>query len=397
MKNDKLKKKKIAFVSPRYGLEVNGGAELYCRQLAEKLVDIFEVEVITTCAIDYISWKDEYKEGEEELNGVTVRRFKVDLPRNIKEFDKFTPIVLEKGHTIDDEIKWMNLQGPTSSKLVQFISDNKDSYCAVIFIPYLYYTTFFGMQAVQDKCILIPAAHDEPFIKLEIFKKLFNLPKAIIYLTDEEKAFVNELFINEQIPNTVIGTGIDIPEDIDSNRFRLKYSIFCRFMLYIGRVDESKGCKELFDYFIRYKQDNISDIKLVLMGKAVMEIPKHPDIIPLGFVSDADKFDGITASEMLVLPSKYESLSIVVLESMALGRPVVVDGNCIVTSGHCIKGNAGLYYMNYNEFEAYINLLLYNKKLTHRLGINGSNYVKDNYQWNVAKDKLVKLINKNPF
>ena len=170
MKNDKLKEKKIAFVSPRYGLEVNGGAELYCRQLAEKLVDIFEVEVITTCAIDYISWKDEYKEGEEELNGVTVRRFKVDLPRNIKEFDKFTPIVLEKGHTIDDEIKWMNLQGPTSSKLVQFISDNKDSYCAVIFIPYLYYTTFFGVQAVQDKCILIPAAHDEPFIKLEIFK-----------------------------------------------------------------------------------------------------------------------------------------------------------------------------------------------------------------------------------
>ncbi len=392
MESRETKKRKIAFVSPRYGIEVNGGAELYCRQLSEKFADIYDVEVLTTCSIDYVTWKDEYEEGAEVINGVIVRRFKVDSPRDTMKFDAFTPKVIEQGHSTEDEIKWMELQGPSSSKLIHYLIENKDTYVAVLFIPYLYYTTYFGIQAVPDKSILIPAAHDEPFIKLSIFKKMFNIPKGIIFLTDEEKDFVHGLFHNERVPNTVIGAGIDIPSDIESNRFRGKHCISCRFMLYIGRIDESKGCKELFEYFIEYKKKNRSDLKLVLIGKAVMDIPEHPDIVSLGFVTDTDKFDGIAASEMLVLPSRYESLSIVVLESMALGKPAIVDGHCKVTRGHCIKGNSGFYYVNYYEFEAYVNLLLCNEKLNCQMGINGSKYIKEHYQWEVAKHKLDNLV-----
>ena len=386
------KKLKIAFVSIRYGIEVNGGAELYCRQLSEKLVDIYDVEVLTTCAIDYVTWRNEYKAGYEIVNGVTVRRFKVDYPRDVVKFGAFTPKVLENGHSIEDEIRWMELQGPTSSELVRYISENQEKYSAILFIPYLYYTTYFGMQAAPEKSILIPAAHDEPYIYLEIFRSMFGIPKGIIFLTDEEKDFVHRLFHNEHIPNEVIGAGVDIPEDISGERFRGKYSIPCQFMLYIGRIDESKGCKELFDYFIEYKKKNRNDMKLVLMGKPVMNIPQHSDIISLGFISDSDKFDGIAASEMLVLPSQFESLSMVVLESMALGKPVIVNGHCKVTRGHCIKGNSGFYYMSYNEFEEYINLLLQNEKLKFIMGNNGFSYINEYYKWETVKHNLVSLI-----
>ncbi len=383
---------KIAFVVPRYGLEVNGGAELYCRQLAERMVKRFKVEILTTCAVDYVTWKDEYQEGESFLNNVLVKRFKVDYIRNNGKFNKFTPKVFEVGHSIEDELEWMRLQGPVSSRLINYIKENRNQYKVLIFIPYLYYTTYFGLQVFPDKSILISAAHDEPFINLEIFKRFFKLPNAIIYLTDEEKHFVNNKFSNNNIPNIIIGAGVEIRQDINKDNFREKYGIYGRFMIYIGRIDESKGCKELFDYFIRYKQESNCDIKLVLLGKAIMSIPVHDNIIHLGFVSDEDKFNGIAASEFLVLPSAYESLSISVLEGMKVGKPVLVNEKCQVLKGHCIKSNAGLYYDSYEEIKECFNLLVDDQDLRLIMGYNGTRYVESNYDWNPICDDLEKLI-----
>lgn len=76
-------KKKICCVVQRYGMEVNGGAELHCRQISERLTPFYDVEVLTTKAIDYMSWKDEYSEDEEILNSVKVRRFSVAVERNL--------------------------------------------------------------------------------------------------------------------------------------------------------------------------------------------------------------------------------------------------------------------------------------------------------------------------
>lgn len=384
---------KIAFVVQRYGLEVNGGAELLCRLIAEHMSRHYDIEVITTCANDYMTWKDEYVSGKDNINGITVWRFPVDKPRDINKFNKFSEKIFWNKHRTEDELKWMKLQGPYSTELLSFIKKNKDNYDFFIFFTYLYCTTFFGLPLVKDKAILVPTAHDEPPIYLSIFDLLFKQPKAIIYNTEEEKKFINSKFKNVNIPSGIIGVGIDVPEKIDADDFKQKYKVK-NFIIYVGRIDESKGCKELFEYFMRYKKETQSDIKLVLLGKPVMKIPEHPDIITLGFVSEQDKFNGIKAARLLIMPSKYESLSMVIMEAWLCNNAVLVNGNCEVLKGHCVKNNGGLYYINYEEFKECLNLLLRDSQLRARMGENGQRYVEENYGWeNIEKKYRVLLKN----
>lgn len=374
-------------------MEVNGGAELLCRLIAEHLSKYFEVEVITTCAIDYVTWKDEYSPGKSEVNGITVLRFPVDFQRDPIKFDEFYGKLLNgtlQGR--EEEIQWMKLQGPYSTKLLDYIANNKDNYDYFIFITYLYCTTYFGLPLVSDKAILVPTAHDEPPIYLSIFESIFQKPQAIIFSTEEEKNFVHSKFGNSTIPNYIIGVGVDTPVKINPEEFKHKYNVD-DFVLYAGRIDESKGCKELFEFFIRYKQETGSKIKLVLLGKAVMEVPKHPDILPLGFVSEEDKFGGMMGANLLIMPSKYESFSFVVMESWLCCNPVLVNGCCDVLKGHAIKSNGGLYYDDYEEFRECLNLLLNEKRLSMIMGRNGKKYAVNNYSWEFVEQKYLNLFN----
>lgn len=388
-------RKKIAFVVQRYGLEVNGGAELQCRQFAEHMAEHYDVEVLTTKAIDYVTWRNEYTVDEENINGVLVRRFSVKQERNNEKFNKLSETILQCRSSKKEEEEWMRQQGPYSEELINYLKEHKEDYCVFVFFTYLYYTTYFGLKEVADKSIIFTEAHDETPIYLNIFNDMFKLPKVFFYNTEEEKKFVENKFGVESVLNNngMGGVGIEISDDISADRFRKKYSLD-NFILYIGRIDEHKGCKVLFDYFKEYKKRNGGDLKLVLMGKAVIPLPETEDIVNLGFVSDEDKFDGLSAARMLVLPSQFESLSIVVLEAMAVGIPVLVNGNCAVLKNHCTKSNAGLYYKNYFEFEGCLNYLLNHADAVSEMTVNAKQYVNDNYQWDVIVRRLCDLIEK---
>lgn len=382
---------RLCFVVQRYGIEVNGGAEFLCREVAEHLVKYADVDVVTTCAIDYVTWKDEYIPGVETLNSVTVRRFPVDYERNTVNFNRLSGIVFCNPHTFEDEIEWMRQQGPYSTPLLKFLSENRDNYDVFIFFTYLYCTTFFGLPLVADRAILVPTAHDEPPIYLSIFESLFQLPQMFFFNTEEEKKFVNSKFHVTAISGDIIGVGVDAPENADSSAFKQEYGTE-KFILYVGRIDESKGCRELFDYFIRYKAETDSRVKLVLMGKPVMKIPDHPDIVSLGFVSEQEKFGGIAASELLVMPSRFESLSMVLLEAWQCTRPVLVNGGCEVLKGQCCRSNAGLWYENYEEFKECLDHLLVNKELSAVMGRSGKKFVEENYRWEVIEEKYLRNI-----
>lgn len=383
--------KRIAFVNQRYGREVNGGSEYYTRLIAEHLTKEYEVEVLTTKALDYTTWEDHYTEDVEDINGVTVRRFSVDRPREMKRFLKINDVIpTNTKRTPEEEEEWMDEQGPYCPKLINYIREQAKEYDLFIFVTYLYYTTCRGIEEVADKAVLIPTAHDEPYIYFSIFQKEFHLPKAIVYLTEEEKEFVQGRFHNEEVASVVTAVGVDLPPQTCTQEEIAKLPE-APYLIYVGRIEGGKGCGELFSFFEEYKRRNPNQVKLVLMGKEVLEIPKHPDIIYLGFVSEEMKFEGIRRSMALVLPSYFESLSISVLEALQVKTPVLVNGHCHVLKGHCTRSNAGLYYKGYEEFEGSVNYLERHPEERAAMGENGALYVERDYQWGAVVHKLKTL------
>lgn len=393
---------KVCFVVQRYGLEVNGGAEAYTREVAEHLALLpgYEVSCLTTCAVNYQTWENEYEPGVTMLNGVKVNRIRNLRQRDVTMFNKLSEKVLGAAAartplSAEKEEEWMEKQGPFCPDLPIRLREIRDDYDVFVFVCYLYYTTYFGLPVVADKAIFIPTAHEETPIHLGIFEKMFTLPCAFYYNTVEEKELTNALFpvtLNKPDNGGKGGVGVELPSGIDGEAFKAKYNLD-NFMLYVGRIDENKCCPELFKYFAEYKKRNPnSSLKLVLMGKPVCEIPECDDIVSLGFVSEEDKFSGLAACRFLVLPSKFESLSIVVLEAMKMNKPVLVSADCPVLKGHATRSNAGLYYSGFLEFEGCVEYLINNPETAKTMGTNGVSYVDTDYSWSAICDGWDKLI-----
>lgn len=386
-------KKKICFVIQRYGVEINGGAEAYTRIYAEKLADVYDVTVLASCALDYQEWKNHYPEGECRINGVTVHRFSVERQRDNATFGELTQKILNNpNHSPREAYEWIKAQGPLCPGLIDFIKQHEQDFELFLFFTYLYYPTVFGLKYARDKAVLVPFCHDEPYVYLHCFDELFNLPRGIIYNTEEEEEFVHRRFGNQAIPSILTGIGLDIPPlsalPDGRERFRLKKP----FILYMGRVDSAKGCSELFEYFLEYKTRFNNDLQLVLMGNAVIPIPRHKDIVSLGFVSEEEKYAVLRECDALVLPSHFESLSIVVLEAFAFKKPVLVSGHCAVLKGHCTKSNAGLYFYGSEDFALCLDLLFGSGALRDAMGEKGAKYVDERYQWEIIMDKMTKFI-----
>lgn len=382
---------KVAFVIQRYGKEVVGGSELECRLVAEHLVrQGFECTVFTTAAKDYITWRNEYNPGETILNGVSIKRFQVKKERNIETFNSFSDRIFFQSHTRDEELEWMRQQGPECPGLIEALEREQQKHDIFIFFTYLYYTTYWGLKKIKGRKALVPTAHDEPALYLEIMKEVFAAPEAFVFNTEAEKAIVGRQFPLGTRYQSTIGIGLDIPEIKDPSSVLQKFSLTKPFLLYAGRIEKGKGCEELIRYFLRYSQKN-KELSLVLIGKLLMELPRHPQLRYLGFVSNADKTAAMASAAVTVHPSYLESLCIAALESMAVGTPILVQERTAPLQHHSLNGKGGLTFSNYDEFVAALDLLLSDARLRRVLGINGRSYVRDNYSWPMIIEKYERM------
>ena len=148
------------------------------------------------------------------------------------------------------------------------------------------------------------------------------------------------------------------------------------------------------EYFARYKESYDGNLKLVLIGKGELTVPKEHmhDIIDLGFVPLEDKFDAYAAATLFCMPSTNESFSIVIMEAWLCGTPVLVHADCAVTKDHCIKSNGGLYFSNYDEFEECLKYFLTDPAKRDLIAKNGKEYVIRNYSWETVIRRYEKLL-----
>jgi glycosyltransferase involved in cell wall biosynthesis len=387
---------KLAVVVQRYGADINGGAELHARYVAERLAAHADVRVLTTCARDYVTWRNELPAGEERVNGIPVERFPVSRERDTLDFGRRSSLVFDRPHSLADELAWLESEGPVSPRLLDRLRRSGSEFDFVLLFSARYHHAYHGARLLPERAVLVPTAEREASLGLHLFQPIFRGVRAIMYNSPEERALIQHLSANTNVPGVVVGVGSDVPARVDPDRARQRFGLDKPFLIYVGRIDANKGCAELFEYFLAYAEGRrpaeAEALDLVLIGREVLPVPDHPRIRHLGFVSDQDKFDAIAAAEALVMPSYYESLSMVALEAWALGRPVIANAHCDVLVGQSRRSNAGLYYANAREFAAIVDTLRQGPGLAARLGANGRTYFAAHYSWPVIEGKYLDML-----
>ena len=373
---------KVAFVTPRYGPQVMGGAETAARQLAEHLVSElgWEAEAYTTCALDHVTWEDVLPPGDSTLNGVTVRRFPAVAGRSPAFYDLDGRLrVAPREATRREARRWVELNGPLTPSLVDaLVSSDVD---VAAFYPYLYYPTVAGIGPVPMPAVLHPAAHDEPALYLPVFRGTFGDADALCYHTVAERRLVQRIHPVADRPQIVLGLGVADPAGAGRPGGEVLGLGDRPYLVSVGRVDEHKGSAMLAAFFRRYKERRPGPLALALVGPVTCDIPPHPDVVVTGVVDEADKWDIVAGAQVSVSPSALESFSLVVLEAWAASVPVVVNATCDPTREHCERSGGGLWFGSYREFEAVLDRLTADAPLRRRLADRGRAYVEEHYRW----------------
>jgi glycosyltransferase involved in cell wall biosynthesis len=382
----------VAFVVQRYGPEVTGGSESLARALAERLSPYHRITVFTTCARDYVRWRNELPAGLETVAGVDVLRFPVEEERDLDAFNAFAEPLYERPHSPEDEIEFLRRQGPNTPRLVDALRAQKDRFSAIVFFTYLYYPAYWGLRVAPERSVLVPTTHDEPPLRFGIYREVFALPRAFVFLTPAEEALVRERFPIGSRPSVVAAMGVDVPAPPDVAGFRARHQLEGPYVLYAGRIDAGKGCAEMLAHHARYQRERKGAAHLVLIGRLALPELKQAGVRYLGFLPEPDKAAAMAGARAVVCPSPYESLSIVLLEGLALGTPGLVNARSAVLKEHCLRSNGGLFYQDGDEFVEALDLLVREAPLREALGSSGRAYVRDHYRWDVILDRWRRLL-----
>src|SRR5947209_757416 len=397
---------KVAIIVQRCHETIVGGSEALAWQYASLLKDEYEVDVLTTTAVDAAYWTNVLPEGTEEREGVNVRRFHVDLgyspyrteifTRMLQDFDRFGCGRHSAPDGAAKHIPWsIPLQeelvrriGPYSDSLIKFVRDHWTDYRSIIVVTYLYPTAYFSqLEIPAGRALFAPTLHNEQPAYLSVYKHAAHRAHSLIWLTDAERRLGVNLW--GDLPGRIVAGAIDA-------RRREPALHDEPYLLYCGRIDPNKGCSELFDYFMRFKEQNPSPLRLVLTGKDDVPVPSHPDIDFRGFVSAEEKFSLMAGALLYVMPSGKESFSIVTLEAMAQATPALVTAKSDVLTDHVKESGGGLIYSDYESFAARLYEMLSNESERERMGKLGREYVVNRFVPEKIRASLIEAVESCP-
>ncbi|MHB8894870.1 MAG: glycosyltransferase family 4 protein [Candidatus Geothermincolia bacterium] len=378
-----------AFVVPRYGAEVVGGAEDLARRTAEELASRgFRVSALSTRALDHHTWRDHYPAGSTVLNGVEVTRFDARTNITDPEVGRIGQAIV-RGDAIPEEDQRAWLSGVISSDgLLEHIRRSGDEYSHLIFLPYLFGTTYLGSSIRPEISYIVPCLHDEPYAHMPLIKGMLQGVRGLMFNSEGERRLAARL-LESADPGPVVGMGFRAQVG-DPAAFRDRTPVRGDFILYAGRREEGKNTPLLIEYFRRFARERPGLASLVLMGAGDVTVPADSShlVYDAGRVTERQKWDGYSAATVFCQPSVNESLSIVLLESWLAGRPALVHRGCDVTREHVAASGGGLAFGDYPEFAEALGMVLEDESLARAMGAAGRAYVEREYNWDSVIRRL---------
>ncbi|MDO8794978.1 MAG: glycosyltransferase [Vicinamibacterales bacterium] len=418
---------RFAFVTPRYGAEISSGAEHACRLLAEQVSERHDVDVLTTCARDPLTWKNEYAEGADRVRGVLVRHFAVSQPHDRTAFNQFSDRLFTGPRARSEELEWVRRLGPSSPALIEHLKRQHRSYDAILFFSLCHATTVHGMAIAPERSVLFPHLQMDRALRFGLWAEVASSARGVGYLSASERRLARAFLQVAPAVEEVVGIGIDAPPQqayprhqqdpadempLDDEAgaeadkaaevdpltgrgvpFRRRHRLYGPFALYGGRVERDNGCEEMLEYFDTYAAAD-GDTSLVLMGVKMMKVPEERYLRLAGVLPDRERMIAYEAADVTLAPTPDDLLSQSLLESFAVGTPVLASARNDAAVEHVRRANAGLYYANRDEFAEALRMLMTNTRLREKLGENGRQYVRQNHRWDAVLDRFERLITK---
>jgi glycosyltransferase involved in cell wall biosynthesis len=416
---------KFAFISPRYGADIGSGADHACRLLAERVCERHDVDVLTTCARDHRTWKNEYSEGSDRVRGVLVRRFGVSqLPDHIG-FDTLSQRLQTSPHSRAEELEWVRLHGPWSTGLLDYLKRTHRSYDVIVFFGLWHPLTVHGLETAPERTVLFPYLQLQPALRFGLWTDLMRSARALGFFSEFERHLLHAYVGLRHPCEEVVGIGVDPPpqqsyprhqqdpndtiadedehgsdEDIEPDYldgrgipFKRRHRLYGRFALYGGRVESDNGCEEMLEYFDTFASSE-ADATLVLMGLKMMKVPEEPYVRLAGVIPDRERMTAYEAADVTIAPSSDDLLAQPLLESLAVGTPVLASARNAAAVEHCRRAGAGLYYASREEFVGALTVLTKNSSLREKLGANGRAYIRNHHRWDGVLGRFDRLISR---
>jgi len=378
----------ITLVLPWYGPTTTGGAETQARSLARSLHSIgVNVQVWSSTGRDSFH-PDEtsyYPPGKSTLDNLPIWRFRTNSTD-----EQGIPFFFRKYPALLPPLKKF---APHEMALLKALLSSDELYEAIlaeqqthfIFLPYPFPTTFWGALIAPERSFLLPCLHDEPYAYYATYHYLFSQVRGILFNSYPEAELAQRLYNPPKEKIKIPGEGIDLAPKGDGQAFRQKYQLDpeLKLLFYVGRRDESKNLGLLLSYTREYWASRGKPMKLLLAGRGNLEIPlKMQDLVlDIGFLAEEDKHNAYKAIDLFVLPSLYESFSIVLMEAWLQQTPALVHQHCAVTKYHCATSGGGLTFKDFGTFAAALDLLFAAPEIGQTLGNRGREYVLATCNW----------------
>jgi glycosyltransferase involved in cell wall biosynthesis len=410
---------KLAFITPRYGADISTGPEHACRLLAEHVHERHQVEVLTTCARERRSWRNEYAEGTDRVRGVLVRRFAATQAPGSRPGGDLPLPPISPG-----DLEWVAREGPWSAGLLEHLRRQHRGYDALVFFGLPSLLTVHGVTIAPDRTVLFPWLQPGPDLRRGLWRHLTGSARALGLVSEWERRLLRGYLGVTGQQEEVVGIGVETPhrqsyprhqqdpaDALESDRdlsgdedpeddthltapgapFRRRHRLYGPLVFYGGRVEADNGCEELLEYFDGYAADD-PDVSLVLMGVKLLRVPDAPYLRMPGVLPDRERMVAFEAANVVVAPLPDDLLAQPVLESFAVGTPVLVNARNDAAVEHCRRANAGLYYGSRAEFVEALRLLLHDTRLRTALAANGRTYIRQQFRWEAVLGRFDRLV-----